>query len=87
MFLFCTISQHLRKFYPGIFIFGAICKKIVLRKFPTIRYLVGIVPEMLRCSSLSEVCTFDDVTDWVSRVGEWMAAKRTHYRCTGSGEW
>ena len=30
---------------------------------------------MLRCSSLSEVCTFDDVTDWVSRVGEWMSIR------------
>ena len=30
MLSFCMVSQHLRKFYPGIFIFGAICVNFVL---------------------------------------------------------
>ena len=34
MFSFCTASQHLRKFYLQIYIFGAISEIFVLRKFP-----------------------------------------------------
>ena len=34
VFSFCTVQQHLRKLYPGIFIFGAICKNLVPGEFP-----------------------------------------------------
>ena len=34
MFLFCTISQHLRKFYPGIFYFWSHLQKNCPTKIP-----------------------------------------------------
>ena len=51
MFSFCTvyIGQHLRIFYPGIFIFGAIHKNLVQRKFPAIQYIFPVYPMLVVC--------------------------------------